>query len=206
MKTYLQSEDKFDVIQAQQGDDLAFTRLVERYQTPVFNLCYRMLGDPNCAEDAAQESFLRAYRNINRFDSGRSFAAWLLSITSNYCIDQLRRRRASFISIDQRAEEDDRPMQLVDGRAVHPEAALEQSDEQRTLQCVLGKLKAIDRAAIVLRYWYEFSDAEVAETLGISVPAVKSRLFRARREIASHLDNPVKRSSKAFGLPLVQLI
>jgi RNA polymerase sigma-70 factor, ECF subfamily len=206
MKTYLQSEDKFDVIQAQQGDDLAFTRLVERYRTPVFNLCYRMLGDPNCAEDAAQESFLRAYRNINRFDSGRSFAAWLLSITSNYCIDQLRRRRASFISIDQRAEEDGRPMQLVDARAVHPEAALGQSEEQRVLHRVLGKLKAIDRAAIVLRYWYEFSDAEVAETLGISVPAVKSRLFRARREIASHLDNPVKRSRMAFGLPLVQLI
>lgn len=206
MKTYFQSEDKFDVIQAQQGDDLAFTRLVERYQTPVFNLCYRMLGDPNCAEDAAQESFLRAYRNINRFDSGRSFAAWLLSITSNYCIDQLRRRRASFISIDQCADEDDRPMQLADARAVHPEAALEQSEEQRTLHRVLGKLNSIDRAAIILRYWYEFSDAEVAETLGISVPAVKSRLFRARREIAVRLDNPVKRSSMAFGLPLVQLI
>jgi len=206
MKTYLQTEDKLDVTQSQQGNDLAFTRLVERYQTPVYNLCYRMLGDPDCAEDAAQESFLRAYRNINRFDPGRSFASWLLSIAAHYCIDQLRRRRVGFISIDQTAEEDARPMQLADARAVHPEAALEQSQEQRALHRVLGKLKATDRAAIVLRYWYDFSEAEIAASLEISLPAAKSRLFRARREIAVCLDSPVKRSNMAFGLPLVQLI
>jgi len=206
MKTYIQTEDRFDATQAQQGNDLAFTRLVERYQTPVYNLCYRMLGNPGCAEDAAQETFLRAYRNINRFNPQRSFAAWMLSIAAHYCIDQLRRRRASFISIDQCAEEDDRPLQLADARAVHPEAALEQSQEQRALHRVLGKLKATDRAAIVLRYWYDFSEAEIAASLEISVPAVKSRLFRARREIAVRLDSPVKRSNMAFGLPLAQLI
>lgn len=206
MKTYPKAEDQHDVMQAQQGDDLAFTRLVEHYQTPVFNLCYRMLGDPDCAEDAAQESFLRAYRNIDRFDPGRSFAAWLLSIAANYCIDQLRRRKLGLVSIDHCAESDDRPMQLADTRAIHLEAALERSEEHRALHHALGKLRATDRAAIILRYWYSLSDAEIAETLEISVSAVKSRLFRARREIAALLDNSGKRPYLTLGLPLVQLI
>ena len=79
------------VIQAQQGNDEAFTRLVEEYQTHVYNLCYRMLGEPEAAEDAAQETFLRAYQNLRRYDQTRSFATWLLSIGAHYCIDRLRR-------------------------------------------------------------------------------------------------------------------
>jgi RNA polymerase sigma-70 factor, ECF subfamily len=206
MKTYLQSEDNFDVIQARQGDDLAFTRLVERYQTPVFNLCYRMLGDPNCAEDAAQESFLRAYLNLRRFDIQRSFASWLLAIAAHYCIDSLRRRKYQQVSIHQTGPDDDREMNLVDAHAANPEDELVSAEACQELHRVMGKLKPIDRAAIVLRYWYEFSEAEISETLDLSVPAVKGRLFRARREIARHLDNPGKRSSMAFALPLVQLI
>ena len=77
-----------------EGDDDAFAQLVELYQKPVYNLCYRMLGTPGDAEDAAQEAFLRAYKNLRRYDRNRSFATWLLSIASHYCIDQLRKRHA----------------------------------------------------------------------------------------------------------------
>jgi len=83
------------VMQAQQGSDEAFTRLVEEHQTHVYNLCYRMLGEPEAAEDAAQESFLRAYQNLQRYDRNRPFATWLLSIAAHYCIDRLRRRKLS---------------------------------------------------------------------------------------------------------------
>jgi RNA polymerase sigma-70 factor, ECF subfamily len=192
MKKPIQNNDRFDVLQVQMGDDEAFTRLVERYQTPVFNLCYRMLGDPDCAEDAAQESFLRAYRNINQFNSNRSFVSWLLAIAAHYCIDCLRRRKVGFLSIDQSEDEDKRPIQLADTRAIQPEAALEQSQEHQALHHILGKLKATDRAAIILRYWYEYSEVEIAQALDISVPAVKARLFRARRTIAARLgEKPV---------------
>ncbi|MDY6867840.1 MAG: sigma-70 family RNA polymerase sigma factor [Chloroflexota bacterium] len=68
------------------GGDNAFGNLVDKYQKPVFSLCYRMLGNSNDAEDAAQESFIRAYRYLKRYDANRSFATWLLSIASNYCI------------------------------------------------------------------------------------------------------------------------
>ena len=78
---------------ARQGEQAAFAELVEAYQRPVYNLCYRMLGDPAEAEEAAQESFLKAYRGMRRYDPQRSFSTWLLSIASHHCIDQLRRRR-----------------------------------------------------------------------------------------------------------------
>ncbi len=86
---------------ARQGDEQAFAELVEAYQRPVFNLCYRMLGDAGEAEDAAQESFLRAHRNMRRYDPTRSFSTWLLSIASHYCIDQLRRRRLPVDSLEE---------------------------------------------------------------------------------------------------------
>ena len=82
---------------AQQGDAQAFTWLVETYQRPVFNLCYRMLGNAQDAEDAAQETFLRAYKNLRRYDRSRPFSTWLLSIAAHYCIDQARRRRSGVL-------------------------------------------------------------------------------------------------------------
>src|SRR5512134_1836935 len=75
------NEEMAWVLQAQQGNDEAFTRLVEHYQTPVYNLCYRMLGEPEAAEDAAQETFLRAFQHLHRYDRKRPFATWLLSIS-----------------------------------------------------------------------------------------------------------------------------
>jgi RNA polymerase sigma-70 factor (ECF subfamily) len=150
------NEEMAWIVQAQQGNDEAFAQLVETYQTPVFNLCYRMLGEPEAAEDAAQESFLRAYQNIGRYDTQRSFATWLLSIAAHYCIDRLRRRRFIPVSIDSEVR----------------------------LHKVLNSLDATDRAAIVLRYWHDFSEIEIASTLSLTVSAVKSRLHRARKELA----------------------
>ena len=172
------------IIQAQQGNDEAFTRLVEQYQTPVFNLCYRMLGEPESAEDAAQESFLRAYQNISRYDRQRPFATWLLSIAAHYCIDRLRRRRFTIFSLDAEREDDDRPTELPDLDAVNPEQEAVRREEQESIQSALKGLDATDRAAIVLRYWYDFSEVEIAESLKLTVSAVKSRLHRARKAVA----------------------
>lgn len=175
------------VLQAQQGSDEAFARLVEQYQTPVYNLCYRMLGEVESAEDAAQESFLRVYRNLARYDRQRPFATWLLSITAHYCIDCLRRRRFTMISIDAEKEDDERPMELPDVHALNPEQETVRQEEQAALQKVLQQLDATDRAAVVLRYWYDFSEIEISQSLSLTVSAVKSRLHRARKELARRL-------------------
>lgn len=178
------NEEQTWILQAQQGNDEAFTRLVEHYQTPVFNLCYRMLGEPEAADDAAQESFLRAYQNLSRYDRQRPFATWLLSIAAHYCIDRLRRRRFVIFSLDAEREDDDRPTELPDKNAADPEQEAIRRQEQEGIQTALRGLDATDRAAIVLRYWYDFSEVEIAENLNLTVSAVKSRLHRARKAVA----------------------
>ena len=174
-------EEKTWILQAQQGSDEAFTYLVETYQKPVYNLCYRMLGEADWAEDAAQESFLRAYKNLHRYDANRSFATWLLSIAAHYCIDKLRRKKLPTFSLHD--DEGDPREYIPDARAVLPEKAAIYSDQQAQIEAMLNELSELDRAAIVLRYWHDASEVEIAETLDITVSAVKSRLHRARRKL-----------------------
>jgi len=177
------NEEMAWVVQAQQGSDEAFTRLVETYQTPVYNLCYRMLGEPEAAEDAAQETFLRAFQHLRRYDRKRPFATWLLSISAHYCIDRLRRRKFAMFSMD---EEDDEgnTFELPDPDSPDPEAESIKGETRDRIHAMLKKLDATDRAAIIMRYWYDFSEAEIAESLRLTVSAVKSRLHRARKELA----------------------
>ncbi|MFN2136130.1 MAG: sigma-70 family RNA polymerase sigma factor, partial [Candidatus Promineifilaceae bacterium] len=87
------NEEQVWLEQAMQGDQIAFGKLVEAYQTPVYNLAYRMLNNSGEAEEAAQEAFVRAYTRLDSYDPAHKFSTWLLSITSNYCIDQIRKRR-----------------------------------------------------------------------------------------------------------------
>jgi RNA polymerase sigma-70 factor (ECF subfamily) len=171
------------VLQAQQGSDEAFTRLVEEYQTHVYNLCYRMLGEPEAAEDAAQETFLRAYRNLHRYDQRRPFPTWLLSIGAHYCIDRLRRRKLSMFSID--AENaDGNSFEIADAASPDPEGESVQREDRDRLHVLLKELDDTDRAAVIMRYWYDYSEIEIAESLQLTVSAVKSRLHRARRALA----------------------
>ncbi len=136
---------------AQRGDDQAFTQLVERYQRPVYNLCYRMLGEANVADDAAQETFVRAYQNLQRFDVQRPFDTWLLSIAAHYCIDLLRRRRFSIFSMDDDQEGDGPLIWVPDHSALHPEQEAIRHEEQDLLRRLINTLEATDRAAIILR-------------------------------------------------------
>jgi RNA polymerase sigma-70 factor (ECF subfamily) len=168
------------LVRALEGDDSAFAHLVETYQRPVYNLCYRMLDDSGDAEDAAQESFLRAYKSLDRYDTERSFVTWLLSIASHYCIDQLRKRRFTSFSID---DEDHAWLEPPDP-GPNPEISLSVTEKNAQVQELLDVLAPKDRSAVVMRYWYDYSYEEIADALSLSVSAVKSRLHRARRELA----------------------
>jgi RNA polymerase sigma-70 factor (ECF subfamily) len=165
---------------AQKGDDLAFSNLVEAYQRPVYNLCYRMLGNAGDAEDAAQETFIRAYKALHRYDPSRKFSTWLLSIASNYCIDQHRRRKLPTFSYDAL----DSPILPDEGMGM--EAMLIQDEHQEKVMALLETLNPKDKAAVVMLYWYEYSYEEIADSLSMSVSAVKSRLHRARKELAEN--------------------
>jgi len=164
--------------QVQKGNQEAFTQLVEFFQRPVYNLCYRMLGDANEAEDASQETFLRVYRNIKRYDHKRSFSTWLLSIAAHHCIDQIRKRRMVVVSLDGIPYLD--PPDSSPG----PETSFFLLEDQKKIEELLKSLNPHDRAAVVMYYWYDFSYEEIAQSLSITVSAVKSRLHRARLILA----------------------
>jgi RNA polymerase sigma-70 factor (ECF subfamily) len=169
---------------ARKGDEEAFSRIVEAYQRPVYNLCYRMLGNRTMAEDAAQETFLRAFKGLRRYDPKRPFITWLLSIASHHCIDRLRRRKMRLVPL----EELHKAPQIADA-APGPENALAKAEQEQELRQSMLQLASKDRAAIVLHYWHGLSYAEVAETLSLTVSAVKSRMHRARRELAEQMLN-----------------
>jgi len=160
------------------GDSQAFTYLVEAYARPVHNLCYRMLGNTQDAEDAAQETFLRAYQSLRRYDRDRSFSTWLLSIAAHYCIDQLRKRKMQIISMEELPNPD------LPEPSPGPESNLSRKEEQNRIRAVLKVLDPIDRAAVIMYYWYDFSYDEICQALSLTVSALKSRLHRARRLMA----------------------
>lgn len=163
---------------AQQGDPQAFTSLVETYQRPVYNLCYRMLGNAEDAEDAAQETFLRAYKSLGSYDNNRSLSTWLLSIAAHYCIDQIRRRRLPLVSIE------DLPMPDLPDKGLDVETKLGNKEERSRIRGLLEALEPTDRALVVMYYWYDFSYQEIGQSLKLTESAVKSRLHRARRAMA----------------------
>jgi RNA polymerase sigma-70 factor (ECF subfamily) len=169
--------------QARAGDQNAFGRLVAAYQTPVYNLAYRMLGSKAEAEDAAQEAFLKAYVHLRSYDPQRPFRSWLLSIASHYCIDRIRRRRITWLPLEDEIAE---PYQMT-SNSPNPEAVASHREQEQQVQRLLEALSPTDRAAITLRYWYDCSYEEIAETLNLTVSAVKSRLHRARHTLAESM-------------------
>jgi RNA polymerase sigma-70 factor, ECF subfamily len=168
------------------GDQEAFAEIVYTFQDAVFNLCYRLLSERTEAEDAAQEAFLRAYSNLSRYDHERPFKTWLLTIASNHCIDRLRKRRGTWLSIDEPL-----PANLaLASDEPQPEQVTLSNERSRKVQEMLDQLAPDYRAAVVLRYWYDCSYAEIADILDTTESAIKSRLFRARQSLAEMIDKP----------------
>lgn len=177
----MNDEEQVWLDRARRGDRVAFGKLVEAYQGPVYNLAYRMLNNRGEAEEAAQEAFIRAYTRLDTYDPTRKFSTWILSITSNYCIDLIRKRRATLLSIDH-------PLPphpaLMSDRADGPESQAVNSERETLVQTLLATLPEDYRETVVLRYWYDLSYEEIAEVMDTTVSAIKSRLFRARRQMA----------------------
>ncbi|NWF70507.1 MAG: sigma-70 family RNA polymerase sigma factor [Chloroflexi bacterium] len=166
------------------GDHDAFAELVYAFQDSVYNLCYRILGERMEAEDAAQEAFLRAYSNLHRYDPLRPFKTWLLAIASNHAIDRIRKRRLTWISID---SEEPGPQLSLSSDEPEPEEETLHRERSREIQKLLNELPPDYRAAVVLRYWYDYSYVEIADMLDTTESAIKSRLFRARQLLAEKL-------------------
>ncbi len=165
---------------AKTGDQEAFRQLVERYQGAVYNLAYRMLGIPEEAEDAAQEIFVRIYRQLERYDPTRKFSTWTLVIATNYCIDQLRRRRMQLVPLEN-------IIPWARDREAGPEAEALGQESRDEVQRLIRELPEKYRAPLVLRYWEDLSCAEIAEILGVPEGTVKTQIHRARKALGKLL-------------------
>lgn len=163
---------------AKSGDRVAFSQLVDAYRRPVYNLAYRILGNATEAEDAAQETFVRMYTKLDSYQPERKLSSWVLAIASHYCIDRLRRRRGEWVSLD------DEPIAAVlPSREQGPEERAVRNEVRDEVQQMVSRLAAPYRVPLILRYWYDLSYSEIAEVMGLSVQAVKSRLHRARLQM-----------------------
>jgi RNA polymerase sigma-70 factor, ECF subfamily len=169
-------EEAILISRARDGDQEAFRQLVERYQGAVYNLAYRMLGDPGDAEDAAQEIFVRIYRQLGRYDPARKFSTWTLAIATNYCIDQLRRRRMQLVPLEN-------IIPWARARDAGPEGEAITQEQRDEVQRLITQLPEKYRAPLVLRYFDELSCAEIAEVLGMPEGTVKTQIHRARKAL-----------------------
>lgn len=174
------------VARAQEGESEAFRDLVERHSDRVFRLAFRMTGNAHDAEDVVQETFLRAYRALSRFDARADFATWVHRIAVNCAIDVLRarKRRGEFRRADDAGglEPDALP-----SRNPGPEADALRAETRRGVETALGTLSAKERAAFVLRHFEQMSVEEIARTLQVGSGAVKQSVFRAVRKLRREL-------------------
>ena len=167
--------------QAKNGNNLAFNHIVEKYQHSIYNLCYRMLKNADEAEDAVQEVFTRAYFKLDFYNDTDKFSTWLFSIASHYCIDRLRKRHFQLIPWDDLASWGRWSIQGTP----QPERVLIEAEAVEEIQALLNGLPPDYRMAVILKYWQAMSYQEIAETLKTTVSAVKSKLFRARKMMAT---------------------
>jgi RNA polymerase sigma factor (sigma-70 family) len=179
-------EDDRLVALSREGDLQAFNALVERYQGQVYNLCRRMLGVREAAEDATQEAFLAAYNNIRRF-RGTSFRAWLFRIAANAAIDEMRRRRRRpQVSLEAPFSDSETALDVPDSAAGPEELAL-RSEQARSMQAALLTLPPDQRLAVILADVQGLSYEEVGQVMGSSLGTVKSRISRGRGRLQRYL-------------------
>ncbi|MFN2270771.1 MAG: RNA polymerase sigma factor [Anaerolineae bacterium] len=174
------------IADAQKGKVDAFNELVLTYQQQVYNLAYRIMGDPASAADATQDAFISAYRSLSRFRGG-SFKSYLLRIVTNRCYDELRRRKRRPVTSfeDVEIDEDANPM-LVNG-GENPEEYAERQEMARVLQAGIEALPPDQRIALVLSDVQGMSYEEIAEVMEVALGTVKSRLARGRSKLRDYL-------------------
>jgi RNA polymerase sigma-70 factor (ECF subfamily) len=164
------------------GDLDAYGAIIQDYQSSVFNVCYRILGNRQEAEDLTQEAFMRAYNQIASFDLDRPFGPWMRTVAANLCYNHLKRARLNRVPL-----EDERDM-IMDDPKYGPEGVLEINQEHKALYRAIWTLPDIQRLALELRHFQGLSYQEMAEVLNLPLNTVRSHLYRGRQKLAELLE------------------
>jgi RNA polymerase sigma-70 factor (ECF subfamily) len=181
----MEDSDSVAVARVKAGDGDAYRALVDRHSRGVFRLAYRMTGNEQDAEDVVQETFLRAYRQLHRYEARASFGTWLYRIASNYSLDLVRSRKRH----PQTAlEESPAPRDVAVSEAPGPERLAFGDQVQRTVASTLDTLSQQERTAFVLRHFEGQSIEEIGTSLGLSNNAAKHSIFRAVQKLRRALE------------------
>jgi len=186
---------------AKRGEMGAFEELVKRYDRNIFRIAQHITQNREDAEDVVQEAFLKSYQNLESFQEQSKFYTWLVRIAVNEALMKLRKRRtAKTVSLDEdvKTEEDSVPREVADW-APNPEQLYKQAELHEILSKTIQGLPSSFRTVFVLRDVEGLSTEETAEALDLSVPAVKSRLLRARLQLRDRLSRYFKKSSSGDG-------
>ena len=194
--TIVRDDEPVLVAAAKAGDAAAFEELVNRYEAKIFRLTRNITGNHEDAEDAMQDAFLKAYSHLQGFQGDSRFYTWLVRIAANEALMRLRKRRPNLMSLDEpiEGETDILPRELQDWGPT-PEQGYAQEEIHNILSSVIEQLDPEFRLVLTLRDMEELSTQETAEILGISVPAVKSRLLRARLKLREKLNRYFRRGT-----------
>jgi RNA polymerase sigma-70 factor, ECF subfamily len=189
--TVVREDEPILVAAAKKGDTAAFEELVHRYESKIFRLTNNITHNREDAEDAMQDAFLKAYAHLDGFQGDSRFYTWLVRIAANEALMRLRKRRPNQFSLDEPIEtgneSDLLPREIQDWRP-NPEREYSDAERQRIVSEVIQTLEPDYRVVLVLRDIEDLSTQETADTLGLSVTAVKSRLLRARLKLREKLD------------------
>lgn len=188
MATKVDNPDDWALVEAiRAGRHGAFRELVRRYERQVAHLIYLALGRYDDVQDLSQEVFLRVFHALPRLEPQRSLFSWIYRIASNVVIDEARRRRIrKVLSLEFLADETGDQV-LVDEGQDDPSEKAERSERHEAIRAAIQRLSPDHRMVLLLREYEDLTYDEISEILRISVPAVKSRLFRARHELKQHV-------------------
>lgn len=170
------------VDKARHGDQLAYAQLMGKYRDSIYYMLLKMVNNPVDAEDLTIEAFGKAFKNIDQYTPNYAFSTWLFKIATNNCIDYIRKKRGSTVSLDQSVdgEENLSPSSLIQSDSPDPEANLINQQKIKLMRDVVTKLKPRYRHLVELRYFREYSYEEISDQLDLPIGTVKAQLFRAR--------------------------
>jgi RNA polymerase sigma-70 factor (ECF subfamily) len=185
----LREEDIQLVARARAGDERAFRTLLEKYERAVFSICLRMVRNREEATDLAQESFIKTFGSLDRYNPEYAFSSWLFKITSNLCIDHLRKRRITTFAMDDpvESEKGEFTRQYV-APDPPPDETFSRNEKMQKLEKGIAALPEHYRIMLVLRHQEDLSYEEIAESLAIPLGTVKARIHRAREMLKTILE------------------
>ncbi len=182
------------VARAQQGSERAYRELLGRYQRPVFSLVYRMVRDREQAEDLSQETFVRVFTHIDRYDPKYKFSSWIFKIATNLTIDAIRKKEPKTVSLDgsryaETSDEVEATTITVESGDPNAEQLLEAKELGSEIEAAIGRLRPEYRTAILLRHVEGHAYEEIAEIMALPLGTVKTYIHRARKELQGGLSH-----------------